>query len=206
MEAYASAYLKGPENVNWCLQQLGWKTHWIHISSTGVFSQNNGEWVHEKTQPTPQTARSKILYQSEQIALSSKKASVIRMGGIYGNGRNALIRMTQSADAVQSSPPQFTNRIHETDAVRAIAFLASRMRNPSESIRQHIFHCVDYYPAAKQEVMQYICQQHHWPEKPTFINKSPDALTTQNKRVGNRKLAQMGFEFLYPSFYDGYAH
>ena len=87
----------------------------------------------------------------------------------------------------------WTNRVHQQDAARAIAYLLQQQDVSS------CYNISDCQPALLSEVIQFIRQQYQitsqspWPRKVSL-----------NKRVSSQRLQQTGFEFLYPSFQQGY--
>jgi|GEM_PF-1734213 len=201
-QSYKDVYYQAPLNMLNVIEQLGWQSHWLHVSSTGVFGHTHGEWVHEDTQPCPQSQRSKTLYASEQLIQSYKKSVIIRFGGIYGEGRDYLTRRLASSTntkPVQRTPAQYSNRIHRRDAVRALAFLVNKIHH--NTLQWNLYHGVDAAPVALADVAQYITACRGYPE-PSWQDQAQ--LNQQNKRVGHRRLLQEGFSWLFPTYKCGY--
>ena len=95
---------------------LGWLTitgrtpnRLLFVSSSRVYGQQDGEWVDE-TSPAVATGYSgRVMLEAEQVALNSGiPASIVRLTGIYGPGREAdsgssgLSRRDRSAVVRQS--------------------------------------------------------------------------------------------------------
>ena len=107
-EAYEAAYIKGLSNL---LDQTH-TARLIFVSSTGVYGQDDGAWVDEDAETRPSSFSGRILCAAEQIA-HDHGGLVVRFSGIYGPGREYLIRSVQSGRArCRETPPQWTNRIH----------------------------------------------------------------------------------------------
>jgi len=175
--------------------QRGWC---CFISSTAVYGQTGGEWVDETSATEPKGYNGRVLLEAEQLILTSAANSCsVRLAGIYGPGRERLIRMVQSGEPVQQHPPSYTNRIHCDDAARLLHFLLDQYlaNRPLE----HCYIGVDSAPASSWEVHSWLAQQ-----LGVTLEASTDAYENQNKRCSNQRILAAGFEFLYPSFKEGY--
>ena len=202
---YRKMYCCAPELVMMKLEALGQKPYWLHVSSTGVFRHNSGEWVHEDTPPAPETVISKILHDSESLVQPYGKGAILRLAGLYGQGRTYLLNSIKAGRQIQTTPWSYTNRIHREDAVRAIAFLLERALANKASNEVEVFHGVDHDPAPLHEVAQFLTSLHHLPDPVFFEATEGDIIGSQNKRVANRKLLEEGFTFRYPTFRHGFA-
>ena len=203
--AYEQAYLQGLHNVRAALQSKGWQPFWLHIGSCGVFGQQYGEWVSEKTQPLVLNWRQEILMQSEAMLHDYSNHTILRLGGIYGGGREALLRRTFNATKSMIEQPQgWSNRIHVVDVIGLIYSI----------IQQHliidcpkIIHGVDHAPAILSDVMTYIAQQKF---QKRLLFKANGAETYSHKQQGvNKRVKSLGRSILnyrlkVPSYYDGY--
>lgn len=206
--AYRQTYCEIPAQMMSIMASLGWTPYWLHVSSTGVFQHQGGEWVHENTQPAPVTAISKLLRQSELLVEEyTHGASILRLAGLYGQGRTHLLNSLKVGRQVQSTPWSYTNRTHREDAVRAIAFLIERaLQLPQHGSHQvEYFHGVDHEPAPLHEVAGYLAKLHGLPLPEYYSQKGEGALLSQNKRVGNRRLIEAGFQFKYPNYRQGFS-
>ncbi|OYV19653.1 MAG: ketopantoate reductase ApbA/PanE domain-containing protein [Methylococcaceae bacterium NSM2-1] len=126
-ESYRNIYESGLNNLLNKFSLAGSKPHWIFVSSTSVYGQSQGDWVDEDSIAQPENATSKLIRQAEQKLIELDKGNiVVRFSGIYGPGREYLLRMAMQAPAIQKSPPYFTNRIHQQDCIGVLAFLLER--------------------------------------------------------------------------------
>lgn len=202
--AYRATYVDIPIAVLRVFHEFGWRPFWLHVSSTGVFSQCRGEYVHENTQPLPQTTLARLLRQSETLIEAYGQGAVLRCGGLYGQGRMHLLNSLKAGRRIQSWPWSYTNRIHREDAVRAMAFLLNRGLSENKETGVSYYHGVDHDPAPLHEVAGYLASVHGLPTPEYFLSAGPEAVVTQNKRVGNRRLIDAGFQFRYSSYRQGF--
>ncbi|MDO9168338.1 MAG: SDR family oxidoreductase [Methylobacter sp.] len=193
-QSYHAVYQTGLDNL---LTKLP-KTQWLMVSSTGVYGQTQGEWVDEDSVAQPENITSRLIRQAEQTLIDSNPSNiVVRFSGIYGPGREYLLRQALQTPAIQQNPTYFTNRIHQQDCVGVLSFLLEQ-RLAGKSLAQ-CYVASDDDPAPTWEVMTWLADQLHC-LRPTV--KTVDA--GMNKRCSNAKLKALGYEFHYPSYKDGY--
>jgi nucleoside-diphosphate-sugar epimerase len=199
-ESYRDIYESGLNNLLNKFSLAGAKPHWIFVSSTSVYGQSQGEWVDEDSIAQPENATSQLIRQAEQKVIDLDNANiVVRFSGIYGPGREYLLRMARQAPAIQQNPPYFTNRIHQQDCIGVLAFLLEcRLAG---IVLEQCYLASDDDPAPLWEVMSWLAE-HLKCQSPTV--KSVDTQCVMNKRCNNQRLKALGYKFLYPSFKDGY--
>ncbi|MGB3680866.1 MAG: SDR family oxidoreductase [Rubrobacteraceae bacterium] len=206
--AYRAAYVDGPANLLKALapQQAGVRRLFL-TSSTGVYSQKNGEWVDEDspTEPEGQTGR-RLLQGERVVAEGPLPATVVRLSGIYGPGRTQSIARAlgavsdMSANAtLDEGPPAYTNRIHRDDCAGVLRHLMS-LPSPAP-----LYLATDCEPTDLRTVARWLSarQQESGPRQsgPRQSGKRRRA----NKRCNNRRLLASGYEFRYPTFREGFA-
>jgi nucleoside-diphosphate-sugar epimerase len=121
----------------------------VFVSTTGVFDGWSGRQpVTESDVPTGDTERARMLLDSETAAVEQFDAIVLRPVGIYGPGRDFLIRQTLSAPTIDAG--RITNRIHESDLARALEALLTMDEPP------RVLHAVDEEPVPLRAVVDYI--------------------------------------------------
>lgn len=188
-EAYRNAYLQGLENLTGCCEAK----RLIFVSSTAVYGQTQGEWVDEQTPTEPEAFSGQILLEAESVASRAGGLSV-RFSGIYGPGRDFLIRLLQSGRAkCRTQPPQWTNRIHSEDCAGTLAHLLE-LDHPAP-----VYCATDSRPAPRCEVLDWLAGQ-----LDIQPPKRESAASDQGKRVSNRLLLNSGFSFQYPDYLTGY--
>src|SRR5690606_21764202 len=96
----------------------------LFVSSISVYHQNDGSWVDEDSATLPEGFSGRRLLEAERLwADSGLRSSSIRLGGLYGPGRDHLLRRLRSGKRSPPEPPRFSNRIHRDDAVGLLAHL-----------------------------------------------------------------------------------
>jgi nucleoside-diphosphate-sugar epimerase len=163
----------------------------ILVSSTRVFDGDPGlRTLTEDDTPSPASPRAQALLDSESEARRLFDAVVIRPAGIYGPGREHLIR--QVVRGVPMDRQRRTNRIHETDLVRALRELL-RVPTPPATL-----HAVDGHPATRGEVADHIAWRLRIP--------APPALPTgpSGHVISGERLASLLGTLRYPDYRSGY--
>ncbi|MGZ8927833.1 MAG: SDR family oxidoreductase [Methylobacter sp.] len=196
-QSYRAVYETGLDNLLVRFAQ----TPWLMVSSTSVYGQSQGEWVDEDSAAEPANITSRLIRQAERKLLALSPANiVVRFSGIYGPGREHLLRQAMQAPAIQQTPPYFTNRIHQRDCVGVLAFLLEQ-RLAGKALAQ-CYLASDDDPAPMWEVMTWLADRLHCP--PPSVKKV-DADVGMNKRCSNTRLKALGYRFQYPSYRDGYS-
>lgn len=167
----------------------------VFVSSTAVYGDHGGAWVDESSPCRPSAFNGRVLLEAEQVAQScGREALVLRLGGIYGPGREMLLRRVRAGEPLPvSDPPLYTNRIHVDDAAAAAVHL----------VRQHVLgivNLVDDQPAAQSEVLDWLAARMGLPSLARIAAEPPQ----DNKRVANARLRATGFALRYPDFRAGY--
>lgn len=188
-------------NSQYIVQQLGQKTKplLVFVSSTSVYGQMAGEWVDETSPTEPTNPAAQWLLQAEQvIAQSGCPFCILRPAGIYGPGRDYVIRQVLQA---KGGTEHFTNRIHSLDLARLLAFVLERFAQ-GEPLPPYLLACDDA-PVSSQALRQWLALQ--LGIDPHSLTPSQEAAARGgNKRISNRLLHQLGFKLHYPSYQDGY--
>ncbi|MEH6565891.1 MAG: NAD-dependent epimerase/dehydratase family protein [Halopseudomonas sp.] len=200
-EVYQRLYVEGLEHVlGWIKDSRQRLQHLLQVSSTAVYAQSQGEWVTENSRAEADTPTAVQLLAAEDVALrSGVPASVVRLGGIYGPGRNRLIGQVREGLQVPAEPPQYTNRIHRDDAAGLLAHLLALAEQ-----RELLAPCylgVDDEPASLFEVTGWLAEQ-------LGTSLQPDgARSTRSgsKRCSNELARDTGWQPRYPSYREGYA-
>ena len=155
----------------------------LHLSSIGVFGKSQGE-VKESTTPKPNSFVGAQLLAAEKNSLSSKNpTSIVRLGGLVGNGRHPAKQLSGKHHLPAPNAP--TNLVHQLDVV---TFLTNVMEIDAWG---HIFHCVSPIHYQRKAFYTRECREFNLPE-PHF----KDEVSTQNKKVVDTKSNAL-FEFEY---------
>jgi nucleoside-diphosphate-sugar epimerase len=202
-ESYGAIYKTGLNNILEHFAKSHTKPLWFFVSSTSVYGQIHGEWVDENSCAFPENITSQLIRLAEQrlIALSTNHV-IVRFSGIYGPGREYLLRMANqsSAPAIQKTPPYYTNRIHQADCVGVLVFLLDcRLAG---IVLDSCYLASDDDPAPTWDVMSWLAQRLNC-SLPSVKKMEQDAI--MNKRCNNQRLKALGYQFKYSSFKEGYA-
>lgn len=166
---------------------------WILVSSTAVYGQDAGEWVDESSPTEPTRFNGEILLEAEALA-QGLGGVALRFSGIYGPGRDYLIRKARAgAVPCRRDPPVWTNRIHADDCAGALAHLLD-LEAP-----EPVYIGSDECPAARWDVLAWLAERLGVPGP---VECADDG--GQGKRVSSARLRATGFECRYPDFRSGY--
>lgn len=170
------------------------------VSSTGVYGQQQGEWVDENSDTLPDSYSGQWILSGEQHLRRCLNNTVsVRFSGIYGQNRTYLIQQALSGKPIQKAPPQWTNRVHEDDCVGVLHFLLQQHQNGV--VLDEVYLVSDDRPASRYDVCATLCELANQPKPPVKI----DNLSQQcNKRCDNRRIKQLGYQFLFPTYQQGY--
>jgi nucleoside-diphosphate-sugar epimerase len=164
----------------------------IFVSSSGVFDGWRGHQpITERDVPTGETERAQMLLDAEIAAVDLFDAIILRPVGIYGPGRDFLIRQTLTAASVDGE--RMTNRIHEVDLARALEVLLSSAAPP------RVLHAVDEEPVRLRAVVDHIARRLGVTAPPTADDSEPSG----NVFDGSALLDLLG-HLEYPDYRAGY--
>ena len=178
----------------------------VYLSTIGVYGDRGGAWVDESMPPAPTSPRTRARVAAEQGWLAlHRNVHVLRLAGIYGPGRNALVNLREGTARRIAKPGQVFNRIHVEDIARAIA-AALEHRDGG------VWNVADSEPAPPQEVIAHAAALLGMPPPPEVpfgeAEMTPMARSfyAENKRVSNRRLLeQLGVTLAYPTYREGLA-
>ncbi|TIW68289.1 MAG: SDR family oxidoreductase, partial [Mesorhizobium sp.] len=123
---------------------------WIaYLSTVGVYGDHGGGWVDERAECRPVSKRSVMRVAAEQEWLKlgqeiGRPVAILRLSGIYGPGRNALVNLADGTARRLVKPGQVFNRIHCDDIAGALWHLAGKNSGG-------IFNVTDDEPAPPQD-------------------------------------------------------
>ncbi|MEQ5803809.1 SDR family oxidoreductase [Halomonas sp. H10-9-1] len=200
--AYRAAY---PEGLAATLAEFGTREvpprHVFFVSSTSVYAQRDGETVDETSPTEPTGFAGQLMYEAERVLLEhTLPGSVVRFSGIYGPGRDRLIRQVGEGRIAPPSPAMYTNRIHRDDCAGVLAHLIGRVLD-GEAVDE-LYLATDCEPAPLHDVMAWLAKQ--LKVEATETIQSP-LRRRASKRCSNARLLESGYQFRYSSFREGYA-
>ncbi|NUL45352.1 sugar nucleotide-binding protein [Cellulosimicrobium funkei] len=185
-------YLASLRNLAAALPQVPPRV--VLVSSTRVLGGHAGERpLTEQDAPAPVGPRAATLLEGERLATELLDAQILRPAGIYGPGREMLLRTVLEGAPVQYA--RRTNRIHEDDLVRALHALLTVADPP------RLLHAVDRSPASLGEVVTFIAGRLGVPPPPPL----QPAEATGTVLDGSRLLDLLG-SLDHPDYRSGYGH
>lgn len=200
--AYRAAYLDGLTAV--LAEFAGRDTapgRVFFVSSTSVYAQRDGEVVDETSPADPSGFSGLLMREAEQALIEhALPGTVVRFSGIYGPGRDRLIRQVSEGRIAPASPVMYSNRIHRDDCAGVLAHLIGR--HLSGDPLEALYLASDCEPAPLHEVMAWLAKQ--LKVEATETIQSP-LRRRASKRCDNSRLLESGYRFRYPSFREGYA-
>jgi nucleoside-diphosphate-sugar epimerase len=195
-ETYESTYLVGINNLLESLRDQS-VSRVFFTSSTSVYAQSEGEWLDEDSSAEPTNFRGRIILRAEQLLFGGPfPATVMRAGGIYRPGSLRLLESVRSGKAVSiHGPPVYTNRIHLEDVAGALAHLM-KLESP-----ETLYLGVDNYPCDLREVVQWMAKKIGVPQP---AEDNIERRHFSSKRCSNARLRASGYDFIYPTYREGY--
>ncbi|MER8420847.1 SDR family oxidoreductase [Mesorhizobium sp. M1329] len=178
---------------------------WIaYLSTVGVYGDHSGNWVDEAAECRPVSKRSVMRVAAEQYWLrlghdTGRPVAILRLSGIYGPGRNALVNLENGTARRLVKPGQVFNRIHCDDIAGALWHLA-------EGNRGGVFNVTDDLPAPPQDVVAYAARlmgiepPPEIPFETAQLSPMARSFYGENKRVANAAIKAAGYGFRFPDY------
>ena len=198
---YRAAYVEGLRHVLGWLAGHGQKPRrLLFVSSSGVYGQRDGEWIDETSPAEAESFSGSVMLEAERIALGSGiPATLVRLTGIYGPGREWLLKQVRMGYRVVSEPPLYANRIHVDDCAGLLVHL---LKADADGVAlEDCYIGVDDAPAPLHEVVGWLRERMgvtEWVEESTVRRSG-------SKRCSNARARALGWAPRYPSYREGYA-
>ncbi len=189
----------------------GSRIGWIgYLSTIGVYGDQQGAWIDETTPGNPRSARSKVRLDAEEawLALGSrtgKAVQIFRLSGIYGPGRNPIVKLREGRSQRIVKAGQVFNRIHVDDIATTLLASIDRPRAGA------IYNVTDDEPTAPQTVTEHAAALTGLPLPPEIDFETADlspmarSFYGENKRVRNRLIREeLGIALAYPTYREGW--
>ena len=182
----------------------------VYLSTVGVYGDRGGAWVDEETAPQPDSKRARERLAVEHAWQSFGQRSgvavaILRLAGIYGPGRNALVQIARGDARRIVKSGQVFNRVHVADIAQAIDAALARKATG-------IFNVADDEPSPPSDPIVFAARllgRDPPPEIP-FTQAAPSmspmglSFWQECRRVKNDKLKrELGVTLLYPTYREG---
>jgi nucleoside-diphosphate-sugar epimerase len=173
----------------------------LFVSSTAVYGGGSALDLDDQAIAVPDGYRGEILLDAERrLAAAPWPTISLRLSGLYGPGRNALIERALRGRAAPAAPPHWTNRIHGDDAADAVLHLLARAA-AGESLPPWVIGS-DPTPSPRHEVLAFLFEQLDVASVAVAAG-GPDRAAS--RRLWPRFLETSGFRWRYPDYRVGYA-
>jgi nucleoside-diphosphate-sugar epimerase len=211
-DAARAVYVEGLQTA---VEQFGERDdspeQFVYTSSTGVYGDHDGDWVDEETPLEPTTEKTQVLAEAERVCLEAAPAygmdpTVVRFAGLYGPHRYRLERYVEGPVT-----EGYLNMIHRDDAAGVVQFALT----DDAAADAEVLLAVDDEPVAKWAFADYLAAECgvEAPEKRTVTERleagdlsTPAERRLQtSKRCSNDRLRDLGYEYAYPTYREGYA-
>jgi len=219
--AYERTYLGGATAV----RQAFPAARLIWVSSTAVYDAADDALIDDDTRATAPTGTSAVLLRAEAAAASGPHL-IVRPSGIYGPERTTLLRRLARGDLTPAERATWTNRIHQSDLVRALAFCVDRpdLSGTLLASDQEPARLGDMQDWVQAELARRAPPHAHAAggvpavataaaspgaaAAPPPVSSAPSggsrAEARKSRRIIASRLTALGFTWRYPSYRDGY--
>jgi len=184
----------------------------VYLSTIGVYGDTGGAWIDEDAPPaaTAPRGRARIAAEEGWRALgreAGRPVAVLRLGGIYGPGRNALIDVADGSARCIEREGQMFNRIHVDDIAGTIRASVAQATDVTVNV-------VDDEPAPACAPVRFAAGLLGRPapaavpfeEAAATMSAMARSFWADNRRVRNARLhALLGGGLIYPTYREGLA-
>jgi nucleoside-diphosphate-sugar epimerase len=179
---------------------------WIgYLSTIGVYGDHGGAWIDETTAPRPSfRSQVRLAIERDWLALgerSGKAVQIFRLSGIYGPGRNPIVKLRQGTATRLIKSGQVFNRIHVDDIAGVLMASLERPRHGA------VYNVTDDEPAPPQDVVSLaaslagLAPPPETPFDPTKLSPMAASFYGENRRVSNALVKrELGYGFRYPTY------
>ncbi len=207
-EGYERAYVRTARSLMAAIQAAEKPPRLVlWISSSSVYGQQDGELVDEQSPTCPSGFAGQALLEAEKVLAepiateAEVKTVVVRCSGIYGPGRQRLIQQVRDGKGCAKAPVLYTNRIHADDVAGVLAHLIEQ--DKQERALEPLYLATDCEPVSLWDVKHWLAQEMGLPDD--HLAGDYPAGRRGSKRCNNQRLLSSGYQFIYPSFREGYA-
>jgi nucleoside-diphosphate-sugar epimerase len=181
----------------------------VYYSTIGVYGDHGGAWVDETSDTLTRSERglARLAHEARWIEAGRARGvetDILRLPGIYGPGRNALVRLREGDARRIVKPGHVSNRAHVDDIAEATRLVLT------SGLEGQIWNVADDEPAPPQDVIAYAARLLGVPapleEALNEANLSPMSASffADDKRVSAAKSkALLGFRPAYPTYREG---
>lgn len=182
----------------------------VYLSTVGVYGDRAGDWVDEKTPADPGSERSLARLSAERAwqefgTRRGVAVAILRLAGIYGPARNAIVQIANGGARRVVKPGQVFNRVHVDDIAQAIDAAFARAASG-------VFNVADDEPSPAGDPLSFAAQLMGMRPPPEVayeraaasMSELSKSFWQECRRVNNDKLKrELGVSLLFPTYRDG---
>jgi nucleoside-diphosphate-sugar epimerase len=196
---YRAVYVDGLRNLLAALNRAELRRV-LWVSSTSVYHQDDGADVDEASAALPTAFSGRRLLEAERLlADAGLPHTIVRFGGIYGPGRDRLLRQLRSGVRSPQRPQRWSNRIHRDDCIGVLDFLLQRAA--AGLALDDLYLGVDSAPAPVAEIERWFAARLGLDY--TALREGEGEARGGNRRCLSARLQALGYQFRYPSYREG---
>lgn len=176
----------------------------VYISTTGVYSQDDGAWVNEESRCQPSRPGGIAALGAEKWLFQHfgpERVTILRMAGLYGPDRIPNAERTRLKALAQTHGDSYLNLIHIEDAA-GYCVEALQKKHP-----QFCYLVADGTPVARSEYYRFLLEFLEIPPdeaESAPATTSPPRRAESNKRVDVSRLRRdFAYDCLYTDFREG---
>ena len=183
---------------------------WVgYLSTTGVYGDHGGDWVHEDSALRPRLERSQARLACEQAwRHSGLPVQVFRLPAIYGPGRSPFDNLRNGTARLIHKPGQVFSRVHVDDIVGALMHcLAMPAGKRPETVI-----VADQEPCPSSETLGFAANLlgcklpawQRWQDVSPTMGPMARSFWSENRRASSELLRDnLGYRLRYPSYREG---
>lgn len=185
--------------------------HFLHVSSTSVYAQHDGETVDEDSPCQPVSEGGQICLKAEALIHAAVRqgqpgrATILRLSGIYGPQRLlARLDAIRQNKLLPGNPEAWLNLIHVDDTATAVMTAADSPPSRSLNVGVSTFLITDDRPVQRREYYERLAAQVG--ARSVRFDPSIDARHSHGsgKRCSNRRMHQLlQVQLQYPDITTG---
>ncbi len=169
----------------------------LYTSSCSIYGNADGGWVDEAAPPDPRNGHAQVLVESEQLigamADGRRNVCILRLGALYGPGRDLDTRLKGLAGREQSSDgQQFTNWIHVEDAAGALIAAMDGEWNG-------VVNVVNDAPICLKDLVDHSLRRQGL--DPVQWGRSANQRLC-SRRINNERLKALGYQLQHPTLHS----
>jgi nucleoside-diphosphate-sugar epimerase len=197
-EGYQSVFSNGIRNLARAIRcrQSTRPLHVTYISSAGVYGDHQGQTVTEDSTVDCLNPVNAMLVEAENVLLTidrpDTKICVLRLGGIYGPGRDMVAMIKQAAgEQIPKNGSDIPAWSGIFDITNGVSFAFSKQL-------VGIYNLVDDMQLSRRELSNEICDIDGLPPV-IWANENMPGARAMNAKVANEKIKSEGFLLSSPS-------